>query len=43
LLPATGQATYYKLNGTPMGTVKPVASGIYIMKTGKEIRKIAVL
>jgi hypothetical protein len=43
LLPATGQATYYKLNGTPMGTVKPVASGIYIMKTGKEIRKIVVL
>jgi hypothetical protein len=42
LPPATGQATYYKINGTPMGTVKPVASGVYIMKTGKEARKIVV-
>jgi hypothetical protein len=42
LLPTTGQATYYKFNGTPMGTVKPAVSGVYIMKTGKEIRKIVV-
>ncbi|MCL2206713.1 MAG: carbohydrate-binding protein [Fibromonadales bacterium] len=42
LLPTTYQAKYYKLNGTPMGTAKPVASGVYIVKTGKEIRKIVV-
>jgi hypothetical protein len=41
LLP-TSQATYYKLNGTPIGTVKPTASGVYIMRAGKETRKIVV-
>jgi hypothetical protein len=42
LLPATSQAIYYRLNGTPMGTAKPVVSGVYIMKAGKEVRKIVV-
>ncbi|MCL2260660.1 MAG: carbohydrate-binding protein [Fibromonadales bacterium] len=41
-LPLTSQAKYYKVNGTPMGTAKPDVPGIYIVKTGKEIRKIVV-
>jgi len=39
---AASQAMYYKLNGTPMGTAKPVTPGVYVVKTGKEIRKVVV-
>ncbi|MDR2580624.1 MAG: hypothetical protein LBC85_06500 [Fibromonadaceae bacterium] len=33
---------YYDLKGTPLGTTKPTAPGVYIEKHGKQIRKIAV-
>jgi len=36
------KSEYYSLKGTPLGTVKPTASGIYIEKIGKHVRKIVV-
>ncbi|MDR2579711.1 MAG: InlB B-repeat-containing protein [Fibromonadaceae bacterium] len=33
---------YYDLKGTPLGTTKPTAPGVYIEKHGKHVRKIAV-
>jgi hypothetical protein len=45
--PCTGVACYalplyYDLKGTPLGTTKPTAPGVYIEKHGKHVRKIAV-
>ncbi|MDR2580253.1 MAG: hypothetical protein LBC85_04585, partial [Fibromonadaceae bacterium] len=34
--------TYYTLKGTPLGTTKPTAPGVYLEKHGKYTRKIAV-
>jgi len=34
--------TYYSLKGEPLGNVKPQKAGIYIVKQGSSIRKIAV-
>jgi hypothetical protein len=34
--------TYYSLKGEPLGKVKPQKAGIYIVKQGSSIRKIAV-
>jgi uncharacterized repeat protein (TIGR02543 family) len=36
------QTRYYNLHGTPLGTTKPTAPGVYIEKHGKYVRKIAV-
>ncbi|MCL2101182.1 MAG: hypothetical protein FWH22_05655, partial [Fibromonadales bacterium] len=36
------QTIYYDLKGTPLGTQKPTASGIYIEKHGKNIKKVMV-
>jgi uncharacterized repeat protein (TIGR02543 family) len=33
---------YYTLKGTPLGTTKPTAPGVYLEKHGKHVRKIAV-
>jgi len=35
-------ATYYSLKGEPLGNAKPQKAGIYIVKQGNSIRKIAV-
>jgi len=34
--------TYYSLKGEPLGNAKPQRAGIYIVKQGSSIRKIAV-
>jgi len=34
--------TYYSLKGEPLGSVKPQKAGIYIVKQGYSVRKIAV-
>ncbi|MDR2579489.1 MAG: InlB B-repeat-containing protein, partial [Fibromonadaceae bacterium] len=36
------QTRYYNLRGTPLGTTKPTAPGVYLEKRGKYTRKIAV-
>jgi hypothetical protein len=36
------QPTYYSIKGEPLGQVKPQKAGIYIVKQGNSIRKIAV-
>jgi len=35
-------ATYYSLKGEPLGNTKPQKAGIYIVKQGNSVRKIAV-
>ncbi|MDR2579939.1 MAG: hypothetical protein LBC85_02980 [Fibromonadaceae bacterium] len=39
---ASSVQTYYTLKGTPLGTTKPTAPGVYLEKHGKYTRKIAV-
>ncbi|MDR2581221.1 MAG: leucine-rich repeat protein [Fibromonadaceae bacterium] len=39
---ASSVQTYYDLKGTPLGTTKPTAPGVYLEKHGKHMRKIAV-
>jgi hypothetical protein len=34
--------TYYTLKGEPLGSAKPVKAGVYIVKQGSSIHKIAV-
>jgi uncharacterized repeat protein (TIGR02543 family) len=36
------QTKYYTLKGTPLGTTKPTAPGVYLEKHGKHVRRIAV-
>jgi len=36
------QPTYYSLKGEPLGNAKPQKAGVYIVKQGNSIRKIAV-
>ncbi|MDR2581591.1 MAG: hypothetical protein LBC85_11450 [Fibromonadaceae bacterium] len=33
---------HYNLKGTPLGTAKPTATGVYIEKHGKHTRKILI-
>ncbi|MDR2554550.1 MAG: endo-1,4-beta-xylanase [Fibromonadaceae bacterium] len=35
-------ATYYTIKGEPLGNVKPQKAGVYIVKQGNSVRKIAV-
>jgi arabinoxylan arabinofuranohydrolase len=39
---ATHSPTYYSLKGEPLGNAKPQKAGIYIVKQGNSIQKIAV-
>ncbi|MDR2593358.1 MAG: glycoside hydrolase family 5 protein [Fibromonadaceae bacterium] len=41
-LAASHSPTYYSLKGEPLGNAKPQKAGIYIVKQGSSIRKIAV-
>jgi endoglucanase len=34
--------TYYNIKGKPLGTAKPLNPGVYIEKSGKQVRKIVV-
>jgi hypothetical protein len=36
------RSSYYNLKGIPLGTQKPAKPGVYIVKTGNEIQRIAV-
>ncbi|GBU25439.1 endo-1,4-beta-xylanase [Fibrobacteria bacterium R8-3-H12] len=40
--PHTPHPTYYSLKGEPIGNAKPQKAGIYIVKQGNSVRKIAV-
>jgi len=35
-------ATYYSIKGEPLGNAKPQKAGVYIVKQGSSVRKIAV-
>ncbi|MDR2554554.1 MAG: glycoside hydrolase family 5 protein [Fibromonadaceae bacterium] len=39
---ASQLASYYSLKGEPLGNAKPTKAGIYIVKQGNSVRKIAV-
>jgi len=39
---SNSQATYYSLKGEPLGNAKPQKAGVYIVKQGHSIKKIAV-
>jgi endoglucanase len=42
LPPPSHSHTYYTLKGEPLGSIKPQKAGIYIVKQGHSVRKIAV-
>jgi len=42
LLATSHSPTYYSIKGTPVGTTKPSKSGVYIEKTGNQIKKVVV-